>query len=194
RAKVPIAPVADDKDNQPAVEFRRHFQSSAERTSAAHSGENSFFPGKSFGEEPRVRFDDIDNAVDPFAFVNFRQELRRPSSDPWNARTVCGLCADDLDVLSLLLQIARATHDGARRAHGGDEVGNLAIRVAPDLGTSRSIVDSVVVWVGKLIQDIVSVVGSHLFGKLPRKFYSLRRRRQDNLCAVSFHGENALAR
>ena len=44
-----------------------------------------------------------------------------------------GLAADDLDLRVLLLEEARAAHDGAGGAHAGDEVRDPALGVAPDL-------------------------------------------------------------
>src|SRR5690242_10314878 len=71
------------------------------------------------------------DAVDARLVVDPRHVRLGPLADARDLRALLGLAADDLDLRVLLLQEARAAHDGAGGAHARDEVRDAAFRVAP---------------------------------------------------------------
>src|SRR6267378_2656406 len=95
---------------------------------------------------------DVFQPVDALLVVDLRQVGFRPLADARDLRALLGLAADDLDPAVLLLEEARAAHDGAGRAHAGDEMRDPAFGVAPDLRAGGLVVRERVVGIGELVE------------------------------------------
>ncbi len=102
-------------------------------------------------------------------------------------RTFFRLRADDLDRAVFFLQVLRHAHDGAGGAHGTDEMGDLAVGIAPDLGAGTFVMGPRVVGIAELVEDDALAILLHLLGHVARIFHAARLGRQDDLGAVGGH-------
>ena len=84
--------------------------------------------------------------------VDLRQVGFRPLADAGNLRAIRGLASHDLDLRVLFLEETRATHNRASRSHAADEMGELALRIAPNFRRSAFIVRERIIGIGKLIE------------------------------------------
>src|SRR5579871_3188287 len=128
------------------------------------------------------------DAVDALALVDLRQVGLRPLADAGDLRALFRLAADDLDLRVLLLEEARAAHDGPGGAHARDEVGDPAIGVAPDLRPGRLVMHYRIVRVGELVEHGALALAHHLVGQVARVLHAALLRSEDDLGAVRAHG------
>src|SRR2546423_9293139 len=98
------------------------------------AGEDTLLAREAAGHFLGVGLAHILDTVHARAVVDARQVGLGPLADAWNLRALLGLAADDLHLAALLLEEARAAHDGAGGAHARDEVRDPSLGVAPDLG------------------------------------------------------------
>src|SRR2546425_2117600 len=118
--QVAIAAVADDGDDDRVFQLSRNAQRHVHRAARGDAGEDALFARQAARHFLGIRLADILEAVDALAIVDLRQISLGPLADAGDLRAFLGLAADDLDRLVLLLEKARAAHDGAGRAHARD--------------------------------------------------------------------------
>ena len=139
--------------------------------------EDRFFPGQSPGHEVRLFVRDLHDFVDVLEPGGFRDEVFSDPLDLVRVRFYCLLLieivlqngtewvhADDSDLRVPFLQVVSHSADGPAGAHPAHEVGDLAIRVPPDLRSGRLIMGSRIRLVGILIrQDRVRGLAMNAF-------------------------------
>src|SRR5579862_5400593 len=169
RRKIAVAAVADDGDDHGVLEVPGDAQGNGRRAAGGDAGEDTLLarqaPRRLFG----VGLIDVLDAVDARLVVDFRQVGFGPLADARDLRALLGLAADDLDFRVLLLEKARAAHDGAGSAHGGDEMRDPAAGIAPYLGRRALVVRPRVVGIGELVEHDSLLFPHHLFGQVARR-------------------------
>src|SRR5690606_27836807 len=130
--QVAVATVAHDGDNDGILHPLGQFERSEYGGAGRYTATDVLEPGEVAHGVLGVLLADVDDFVDSGRIEDFRQVFRRPATDAGNLRPLRRLQADDAHLRTLLLEVTRAAHDGARGAHRADEVGESALRVAPD--------------------------------------------------------------
>src|SRR5215467_7251079 len=153
RGEITIAAVADDGHDGRVLDLARDPERDRERAARGNPGEDAFLARHAPRHVLGVRLADVLEPVDARLIVDLRQVRFGPLADPGYLRALLGLAADDLDLGVLLLEEARAAHDGAGRAHARDEVRERAPGVTPDLRPGALVVGERVVGVGELVED-----------------------------------------
>src|SRR5581483_5557757 len=139
-AEVAVAAVADDADDHRVPQFLRDANGDVHRAAGGDPGEDALLAREAPRHFLRLALAHLLDAIHPRALVDLRQVGLRPLADARDLRAFHRLAADDLDLRVLLLEEARAAHDGAGGAHARDEVRDPAAGVAPDLGAGRLVV------------------------------------------------------
>src|SRR5690606_34290241 len=132
-AEVAVAAVADDGDDDRVPQLARQAQRHVHGAAGGDAAEDAFLAGEAARHLLRLGLAHVLGAVDAAALEDLRQVGFRPLADARDLRALFRLAAHDLDRRVLLLEKARAAHDGPGRAHAGDEVRDLPFGVAPDL-------------------------------------------------------------
>src|SRR5437870_1743414 len=113
--QIAIAAVADDADDDSVLQLLRDAQCDMHRAAGRDAGEDAFLareaPRHLLGLGLAHRFD----AIDALLVVDLRQVGLGPLAEARDLRAFLRLAADDLDLCVLLLEAARAPHDGAGR-------------------------------------------------------------------------------
>jgi len=150
--EVAIAPIAGDEDHHPLVQPAGHLQSCPAGAAGAWAGEQAHVARQSARGLIRIALGDVDDLIDALRFVEGRQVGRRPAADARDLAPGGGLAADDLDLGIALLEEAAGAHDGPGGAHGGDEMGDRPLGIAPDLGAGAGIVRERIVGIAELVE------------------------------------------
>src|SRR5712664_1348233 len=115
--EIAVAAVADDGDDDSVLQVARDAQGDVHGAAGRDAGEDAFLARHAPRHLLRLALADIFKAVDALRVVDLRQVGLGPFADAGNLRAFLRLAADDLDPRVLLLEVARAAHDGAGRAH-----------------------------------------------------------------------------
>src|SRR5438094_3468227 len=134
RRQVAVAAVADNGDDQSVLELARDAQGNVHRAARGDAGEDALLACQAPGHVLGLALAHVFEAIDALRVVDLRQIGLRPFADTRDLRAFLRLAADDLDLRVLLLEITRAAHDGAGRAHARDEMCDASVGLAPDLG------------------------------------------------------------
>src|SRR5262249_27177937 len=113
RGKVAVAAVADDRHDGRVLDLARNPERDRERAARGDSGEDALLAREAPRHLFRVGLAHVLEAVDARLVVDFREVGLGPLADPGDLRALLGLAADDLHLGALLLEEARAAHDGA---------------------------------------------------------------------------------
>src|SRR5687768_17236967 len=147
------------------------------RAARGNSGEDALFPRHAPRHLLRLALAHVFEAIDARLVVDLRQIRFRPLADAGDLRALLRLAADDLDLRVLLLEEARAAHDRAGGAHAGNEMRDLAVGIAPDLGPCRLVVATRVVGIGELVEHRALAFAHHFLGEVARAFHAALLRR-----------------
>src|SRR5262245_10354907 len=138
--KIAIAAVADDRNDGRVLDLARYPERHGERAARGDAREDALLARQPPRHLLGVSLTHVLEPVDARLVVDLGQVGLGPLADAGDLRAFLGLAADDLHLGILLLEEARAAHDGAGGAHAGDEVGERAPGVAPDLGPRALVV------------------------------------------------------
>src|SRR5438552_13775851 len=185
--QVAIATIANDEHDRRVLDLLGDLQCDPTRAGGRNAGEETVLAGEPARHLFGVALAHVDHLVDPRRVVDFRQIRLGPFADAGDARALGRLRADHAYRLALLLQEARHAGDRSGGAHRADEVGDLAVGVAPDLGAGRLVVDTRVVVVGELVEHTPLAVALHLLGEVARVFHATGSRRADQLGTECLH-------
>src|SRR6185503_7214360 len=116
-AQIAVAAVADDGNDHGLLELPRDAQRDVHGAAGGDAGEDAFLARQAARRLLGVGLAHVLQPVDAGALVDLRQVRLRPLADARDLRALLGLAADDLDRALLLLEEARAAHDGAGGAH-----------------------------------------------------------------------------
>jgi hypothetical protein len=128
-----------------------------------------------------------DQFVHSARVVDLGQVFLRPLADAGDARALAGLRANDADRRVLLLQESRNSRDGARGAHGRDEVRDAPAGLLPQFRAGRLVVDARVVGVGELVQYPALARLLHGLGQITREFHAPAFGSQDQFGTKGLH-------
>src|SRR3954452_20516045 len=192
--QVAVAAIADDRDDDRVLQLARQAQRDVHGAAGGDAGEDAFLAREAPRHFLGFGLANVFQAVDALRVVDFWQVGFGPLADAGNLRTFGRLAADDLDARVLLLEEARAAHDGAGGAHAGDEVRDPSFAVAPDLGAGGLVVHERVRRIGELVEHRAFALAHHLLGEVARRFHAALLRGQDDLGAEGAHGLAALRR
>src|SRR5450830_1239010 len=185
--EIAVAAVADDEDDGGVLDGLGNAQGDFAGAGGGDAAEDAFFGGHAARHVFGLGLADAFNLVDPRLVENFRQVGFGPLADTGDGRALFRLGADDADGFVLFLQVLRHAHDGAGGAHGADEMGDSAFRVAPDFRARRFVVGAGIVTVAELVEDQPLAFALHLLGHVARIFHAARLGREHDLGAVSRH-------
>ncbi len=127
------------------------------RHAAGSADEERLLTSEAPGHRERVGVGDLDDPVGHVAVVGLGPEVLAHTFDEVGPSAATGVDrsgrvgADHHHVGVLLLEEATGAADGAARAHAGDEVGDPALCLLPDLGPGGLVVRERVVGVGVLV-------------------------------------------
>ena len=110
--------------------------------------------------------------IDTVVIADFRYVFIWPFADTGDLRALGRLHPDDLDGRVLFLEIARTAHDGTGSPHAGNEVGDPALRVAPDFRAGGAVMCGGIVGVGKLVEDLAYALFLHRKRQIARTFHA----------------------
>src|SRR5207253_5660007 len=131
--EIAVAAVADDGDDHGVLEVARDAQGDVHGTAGGDTGEDAFLARQAPRHLLGLALAHVFEAVDALRVIDLRQIGLGPFADTRDLRALLRLAADDLAFRVLVLEVARAAHAGARRAHARDEVRDASVGVAPDL-------------------------------------------------------------
>ena len=194
RRQVAVAAVADDRDDHRVLQLLRHAQRDVHRAARGDAGEDALLARQAPRHLLGLGLRHVLEPVDARLVVDLRQVGLGPLADAGDLRALGGLAADDLDLRVLLLEEARAAHDGAGRAHARDEVGDAPFGVAPDLRPGGFVVRQRVVGVRELVEHRALLLAHHALGEVARRLHAAFARREDDLGAERAHRLAALDR
>src|SRR5690606_1184884 len=132
--QIAIAPIAHNEYDGGVLDTLGYPQGGNQRSSGRYAAEDAFFRRQAarhvFGFSLSNQFE----LIDLFRMVDGGLVGFGPFAYAWNLRTFSGLRANNLHGLVFGSQVIAYAHDGSRRAHGADEMGDLAIGLLPQLG------------------------------------------------------------
>src|SRR5690242_13024599 len=111
--EITVAAVADDGDDDGVLRLAGYLQRRPQRAARRDAGEDAFLARQTARRLFGVDLGHVHDAIDARPVADLRQVLRRPLSNARDLRALGGLTADHLDLRVLLLEEARAAHDGA---------------------------------------------------------------------------------
>src|SRR5262249_55987868 len=115
--EIAIAPVADDGDDDGVLQVARDAQGDVHGAAGGDAGEDAFLARHAPRHLLGLALAHVLEPIDALGIVDLRQVGLGPLANAGNLRAFLRLAADDLDARVLLLEVARAAHDGAGRAH-----------------------------------------------------------------------------
>src|SRR5688572_2994299 len=185
--EIAVAAVADDGDHDRVLQLFRHAQRHMQRAAGGDAGEDALLAREAPRHLLGLGLAHALQAVDAGTLVDLGQIGLRPLADAGDLRALLGLAADHLDRALLLLEKARAPHDGAGGAHARDEMGDAALGIAPDLGAGGFVMHARIIRVGELVEHRALALTHHLLGQIARRLHAARLRREDDLRAEGAH-------
>ena len=186
--EVPVAPVTDDEHDGGAALAFGHLLGGPARAARGDAGEDAFLPRQLAAGFFGIGLGDGNEFVHERGVVDARLIRFRPLANAGDARPCRGLRANDAHGGVAAFQIARNAGDGARGAHGADEVGDAPAGLLPDFRPRGFHMGAGVIGIGKLVEHAALALALHFFSQIARVFHAARARDEDEFRTIDLHG------
>ncbi|MNQ96002.1 hypothetical protein D3C85_1115900 [compost metagenome] len=168
------------------AQLGRHPQGTGHGAPRADPAADPLFPRQPAHGGERLLLGHIQHPIDPLWLEDGGHIGGGPAANAGDLAPLCRLQAYHLHRRVLLLEVAGDPHDGARGAHGRDEVSDCPLALAPDLGAGGEVVGIRVGRVVELIEHQPLAAGLHGQRQIPRFFHAVFHQHQ--LGAIGLHG------